>query len=198
MPFTVGFNNVQGFGLSKQIQIEQVLNENRFDIVAIAESKRDQDHPVSHLHSEYKWIGKNRVHKQGGGIGFLYNSNTVSINNDDLLNSKCDSLERLWIDVNIGNMSVALGVVYFPVDNKADERENAEILHNELLQDIATLETSHNQVLLVGDFNGRISCFKDPGKLSSNGLLIENLSNVTDYNYVAKYGQKVHRKDNMV
>ena len=64
----------------QEVLIEKVLSDYKFDTNAIAKSKRDSDHTVSHIQTNYRWIGKNRTRNQGEGIGFLYNKNTVSIN----------------------------------------------------------------------------------------------------------------------
>lgn len=148
------------------------------DIVAVAESKRNSDHIVSDLHKDFKWIGKNRSKNRGGGIGFIYKSNNVSVINDDLLNSKDDHFERLWILIKVGAEQIALGVVYFPVDNDTRLRDEATELHNELIQNIGELQS--DKILLLGDFNGKIEQFKDHGKCSSNGILVENIIEVTE------------------
>ena len=79
--------------------MKNLLSQKSLDIVAIAESARDDDHPVIELHPDYKWIGKNRHSGKGGGIGFMCNSNKISIIDENLLNSMTDTFERLWISV---------------------------------------------------------------------------------------------------
>lgn len=150
------------------------------DIIAIVETRRNDDHPVSNLHNDYSWIGKNRLNGMGGGIGFLCNSKSVSVMDDNLLNSKTDTFERLWISVRSGKDVMAIGTVYFPVDNLTSSHEDAEQLQNELLQNIGELETKFTNVFLIGDFNGKASDFRQASKHSSNGVLLDNLINATD------------------
>jgi endonuclease/exonuclease/phosphatase family metal-dependent hydrolase len=134
---------------------------------------------VSDLHKDFSWIGKNRIKNRGGGIGFICKNKSVSVMNDNLLNSMDDHFERLWIHVKVGAEEIALGVLYFPVDNDTKLRNEATDLHNELIQNIGMLQ-SYDNVLLLGDFNGKIEQFKTCGKHSSNGKLIENIIEVTE------------------
>ncbi len=135
---------------------------------------------MTEILNDYQWIGKNRKCSNGGGIGFLYNTKIVSINENNLLNSLTDEFERLWIDITIGSLTIALGVVYFPVDNKLEQYDAAQLLHNEIIQNVAELQQSYKHILVIGDFNGKVSAFLDGNKKSSNGKLIENIIDVTD------------------
>jgi exonuclease III len=159
--------------------MKHLLSQHKFDLVAISESKRDADHPVTEIHNDYTWIGKDRTKGKGGGIGFLCNKNSLSIQDDDLLNSKSDDKERLWINVKVGTVSMAVGVVYFPVDNVVKEDSNQ--LHNELIVNIAHLQQKYEHILLMGDFNGKVTAFKDPDKISHNGTLLESLVETTGF-----------------
>ena len=110
----------------------------------------------------------------------MCNTNKVSINDENVLNSMMDRFERLWISVKSHKTTFALGVVYFPVDNIRDRAEEAQNLQQELIQNIAILENQFDNVLLVGDFNGKAESFRQYGKPSSNGQLLDNLMEVTD------------------
>ena len=178
---SIGYNNAQGFGLVKQELMKKLLDEEKMDIVALTETKRNDDHPVSNLHHNYNWIGKNRSNGRGGGIGFIYNSKSISVIDDNLLNSKADNRERMWISIKCDQAVIAIGVVYCPVDNVSSTYEEAEQLHNELLQNIGELESQFARILLLGDFNGKASAFKAPNKLSSNGALLDNMVEATEF-----------------
>ena len=176
----IGYNNVQGFGVAKQELMKHLLRENNLDIIALSETKRNDDHPVTELAKNYNWIGKNRMNGRDGGIGFVYNSKTVTLADDSLLNSKSDEFEWLWISFKVEKCTMALGIVYFPVDNVASLHDDAVQLHNELLQNIGELQHRYANILLIGDFNGKSTIFRKPGKPSSNGPLIDNLTEATD------------------
>ena len=81
--------------------MKDVLTRNHFDIIGLTETKRNPDHPVTEIHKDYAWIGKDRVNGIGGGIGFMYSQKSISIQDDNLLNSRQDEKERLWISVNM-------------------------------------------------------------------------------------------------
>ena len=70
--------------MAKQSVMKHLLDENQFDIVAVTESKWDQDHPIIESHNECKWIGNNRVNRLGGRHGFLIRTKTISVNNENL------------------------------------------------------------------------------------------------------------------
>jgi hypothetical protein len=119
--------------------MKQLLLDHHLDIIAITESKRDSDHIIheNEIPNGYKWIGKNRSSGKGGGIGFLYNSTSVSIEDDNLIDSRTDTMERLWISVKCLGVSIAIGVVYFSVDNTPNLEQNAQELQNELIQNVS-------------------------------------------------------------
>ena len=59
-----------------------------------------------------------------GGVELLIHTKSIFINDDNLLESINYDLERLCISVKCGTSNVAIGVVYFPVENKL-KRHNA-------------------------------------------------------------------------
>ena len=79
-----------------------------------------------------------------------------------------------------GNLEVAIGIVYFPQDNDTASSQNATDLCNELVQNIGELQNKFTNILLLGDFNGKVTKFRQSGKPSSNGVLLENLITATD------------------
>ena len=178
---TIGYNNVQGFGLAKQHQMKVILDNESFDIFAITESKRNDDYPVTEISKDYTWIGKNRTENSGGGIGLLYNSKKMSPVNLNLLNSMDDAYERMWSSFSCGNDTIALGITYFPVDNQTKSADSAQALQAELIENIAKLQQDFSNIILIGDFNGKVTTFSG-GKPSSNGVLIEGLVESTNFN----------------
>ena len=160
--------------------MKHFISKSPLDIIALTETKRNEDHIISDMPIGYNWIGKNRANGLGGGIGFMYNTATVSVNDNNLLNSMHDESERLWISVKVGKSALALGVVYFPIDNNTNCREDAIQLRDELLTNIAELQNSYERILLVGDFNGKMSMFKNPNAISFNGELMDTFLEATD------------------
>ena len=111
---------------TKQKLLKDIPERHSFDIYAITGSKRNEDHPVIELHDDYYWIGKDRIIKDDGGIGLLYHNKKISIVNDNLLNSKNDDFERMWVTFKEGKHERVLGIVYFPRYNAANQFEEAQ------------------------------------------------------------------------
>ncbi|XP_072028246.1 uncharacterized protein [Amphiura filiformis] len=170
----VAFNNVNRVK-PKIYEITRFLNENNISIMGVAETFLDNDECIQI--NGYKWVGKNRLNKGGGGVGFLV-SESVCITEDNLCNSQQDEYERLWIEVKIGNDNVHIAVVYFPVQGTNPDLVNE--LYNQLLADVIQIENDNEgkdpHILIMGDFNGRIGDMiygGDPVRNSNGELLLE-------------------------
>ncbi len=160
--------------------MNHLLGESHFDIIALTETRRNENNIVTDLKENYKWIGKDRINGKGGGISFLYTEKYVTVTNDNLLSSSDDSYERLWISTKFGKEHLVIGVTYFPVDNVPSLYNDAEALANELVQNIGTLQSTYDNIVLVGDYNGKAHNFRKNGKKSQNGCLIDNLIETTN------------------
>lgn len=147
----------------------------------MTETCQQEDSVFDMFNPDYTWIGKARKlgdKKSGGGIGLLIrNCNEVHILNDNILNCRDDSLERLWVLTSIGTRQVVIGVVYYPNDNV--DQQHSEELTNELIHNISHFNSIGLECLLFGDFNGKLSNFRREGQLSVNGDLLEQLTEVT-------------------
>ncbi|CAG2253445.1 unnamed protein product [Mytilus edulis] len=105
------------------------------------------------LDDTYTWIGKCRNSgKDKGGIGICLKSD-IPVLDDNVLNSKDDNHERLWVLSRIGNAKTAIGIAYFP--NDGIDRDTTDKLMYELLENCSKLATSGYEILLMGDFNGK-------------------------------------------
>ena len=170
---------MQGLGTAKQGLLKMMLSQEKFDIVAFVETQRDDDHPVSEVHGDYAWIGKNRKDGKGGGIGFMTNAKSVTVLDHNLLNFMDGDLERLWISMKVDKVLFAVGVVYLPVDNVPSNKEAACLLYDELIENVARLQQHFQNIILFGDFNGKLDKFRGT-KPSSNGKMLENLIEATN------------------
>ncbi|XP_072023451.1 uncharacterized protein [Amphiura filiformis] len=108
----------------------------------------------------FKWFGKNRSLKGGGGIGFLI-SDKVNVIDDNLLDSSTDEIERLWLKISTENGPIFIAVAYFPVEGTDIERTDE--LYNQLLSDCIRIEEScvtdninDPRIIIMSDCNGRI------------------------------------------
>lgn len=166
----IAFNNVNRIK-SSMYEIPHFLEKQKISILGIAETFLKGDEKVNI--DGFKWVGKNRTGKGGGGIGFLV-SNNYDIVDDDMFHSKQDEFERLWIKVRFGRDScINLAVAYFPVEGT--DPSLTDELYNQILSEIIQIEENgdtNENILVMGDFNARIGDvipFGDPVR-NSNGI----------------------------
>ena len=171
-PVTIAYNNVQRLGIAKQIEVSNLLGKEKFSVFAVVETFLTKETPICNVNQDYQWIGKNRISSQkqaGGGVGFFVRKEHEVLD-DNVLQSGDDALERLWIKVKISKEILTLCVVYMPVDGL--NRDVSDDMVNTLLGETAHLEAEGHNVLIVTDFNGRLSAFREQGKTSYNGDLL--------------------------
>lgn len=108
--------------------------------------------------------------------------NNYEVVDDNVLHSLNDSIERLWIKVNINNVNITLAAVYMPNDGR--DRDISNELVNTLLDETAKLEAEGQRVIILGDFNGRLNQFRKPGSQSYNGDLLYTFIECSSYNVV--------------
>ncbi len=163
---------MQRLGIAKQIEISDLLDKERFSVLAVTETFFSDENHICTVNKDYEWIGKNRVpdiKQSGGGVGFFVRKDLNIIDNNALQSAE-DSLERLWITVNSGRETIAIGVVYMPNDGL--NRDLSDEVVDSLLCETAQLEAEGHKVIILTDFNGRLSKFRKPGTSSYNGDLL--------------------------
>ena len=149
----IAFNNVNRLR-PKIHEVDKLLKDEQFDIFGIAESFLNKNDVVN-LHG-YKWLGKNRITKGGGGIGFFI-SDSVCIVEEDMFNSSSDVYERLWVKVCFGkDKPMYIAVTYFPVEGT--DPNTTDELYGQLLSEVLRIEDQEDNpcILIMGDMNGRI------------------------------------------
>jgi len=173
----IAFNNINR--VSKKIyEIKDFLHRQDVSIMGMVETFLKDEKYVDV--NGYKWYGKNRVQKGGGGIGFLVSSN-ICVVDDNLFDSKHDEIERLWIKVVTDNRPIFIAVAYFPVNGTDIERTNE--LYSQLLSDCIRIEeeclnehVNDPRIIIMADCNGRIGneipfCDKE---INENGQCLLN------------------------
>ena len=148
----LNFLNIRGLS-SKINELNRHLTSQNVSVFGIAESFLKSDERPFDLDNKYQWIGKCRKgSKSKGGIGLCVSEDVVILD-ENLVNSKSDSFERLWSLVRINNNKIAVGVVYFP--NDGVEKDKTDALFYELLENITQFNNMGYNIVLMGDFNGR-------------------------------------------
>ena len=111
-------------------------------------------------------------------VGMLVSDKIVVVD-DNICNSASDNYERLWIRVKISDIFINVCVTYFPVEGTDQDLTND--LYNKLLSEVIQLENECNnpQILIMGDFNGRIGdkIYGGDPALNSNGRRLLNFCN---------------------
>ena len=179
----IGFNNVNRLR-PKITEIGKLLKAEEIDVFGVAESFL-QDIECVNV-DNYRWIGKNRTHKGGGGVGFFISNKTCVID-DNVFDSSDDNYERLWIKVSFDmDKHMYIAVSYFPV-----EGVNADLtdeLYNQLLSEIIIIQNSDvdPNILIMGDMNGRIGnrIYCGDPVLNSNGERLLNFEQDSDLEIV--------------
>lgn len=182
--FSIAYSNVQNLGVAKQNEIGNLLEKEKFTLYCMTETFHRDDGCAPNIHPHYQWVGKARSEgykKSGGGLGFLIHSN-VDICDDNVLNSKQDNFERLWVSVKMHSNQKPLMVclAYFP--NDGIDSENSANLNAELIDNVASLKAGGHECLILGDFNGVLPVFRAPRKRSPNGDLLSYLIEITNLN----------------
>lgn len=138
----------------------------------MAETFLKGDDVINNVHG-YRWLGKNRVTKGGGGIG-AFISNDVDILDDNVFNSVSDVYERFWFKTCINyDKPMYIAVAYFPVEGS--DNDKCDELYNQLLSEVIRIEDEHvdenPQILIMSDMNARIGKEIPNGDpvLNSNG-----------------------------
>ncbi|KAH7976495.1 hypothetical protein HPB52_014702 [Rhipicephalus sanguineus] len=127
-------------------QLFGILQRENVVLTCLAETHlRDSETPPPNEH--FVWMGLNRVKgdRKGGGLGFL------SRVGSKWERARATCQEHMWITGYIGDVKVALGLVYLWTGKNSYDR-NIEILGC-MERDIYELEMP---VVVLGDFNAHI------------------------------------------
>ena len=78
---------------------------------------------------------------------------TITVLNVNLVGSKDDGFERLWVLTRINGVKTTVGVAYFP--NDGIDKPLTDKLFYELLENCPFFHSKGYEICLTGDFNGR-------------------------------------------
>ena len=148
----IDFLNVRGIG-SKIYEFNRHLELHKSDIFGLVETFLSSNDRPPNLNQNFRWIGKCRSgDTKKGGIGICLRS-SITVLDDNLINSQNDMHERLWVLIRLNNVKVAVGVAYFPNDGVC--KPKTDELFFELLENTTSFHELGYEVILMGDFNGR-------------------------------------------
>lgn len=128
--------------LAKITKLREYANNYNPDIIAVTETWLKPTIQTSTIEiTNYTFFRNDRV-QHAGGVG-IYVKNTITAH----FMASDNSVEQLWVKLNIGSYVLVIGTVYNPQRRFYEEFLNA--LHNSLLDASVTSEN----ILILGDFN---------------------------------------------
>ncbi|XP_063208520.1 E3 ubiquitin-protein ligase RNF135 isoform X3 [Chroicocephalus ridibundus] len=125
----------------KQGELEAMMHQGNYDIVAITETWWDASHDWSATIDGYKLFRRDRQERRGGGVA-LYGREcyeSLEIKYTD------DGVESVWIRLRADKADIAVGVCYRPPNQSSEVDEAFYKQLGEISQSLA--------VVLVGDFD---------------------------------------------
>ncbi|PKU44107.1 rna-directed dna polymerase from mobile element jockey-like [Limosa lapponica baueri] len=143
------YANARSVG-NKQDELEVIVQQDSYDIVAIMETWWDDGHDWNAAMNVYKLLRRNRQGRRGGGVA-LY----IRVCFDCIeLDSSDDEVECLWVRMKgkANKSNFVLGVCYRPPNQ--DEQ-----VHEVFCKRLAEVSQSP-ALVLVGDFNLPDICWK--------------------------------------
>ncbi|PKU47773.1 nipped-b-like protein [Limosa lapponica baueri] len=126
---------------NKQGELEAMMHQENYDIVAIAETWWDASHDWSATNEGYKLFRRDRQERRGGGVAAYvsecYESSEIKYSDN--------RVESVWIRIRANKGYIAVGVCYRPPNQSSEVDEAFYKQLGEILKSFA--------IVLVGDFN---------------------------------------------
>ena len=162
-------NGIKG----KLDSIESLLTAVNIHIALISETKLTKNQKINI--KGYKWIGKSRKHKEGGGVGILLSNEIAKHAKEDNSSDEEENLEALWITLGCRPRNISIAVFYGPQENEKHEKvkEFYEKFENQIKQ-----KSKNNEIIIGGDFNAKLAFDIDntQQKESRNGKILQELT----------------------
>ncbi|TRZ10607.1 hypothetical protein HGM15179_016504 [Zosterops borbonicus] len=136
------YTNARSMG-NKQEELEVIVQQQNYDVVAITETWWDDSHSWSTALDGYKLFRRDRKGRRGGGVALYIKKVFDSIG----IETNEDGVECLWVRIKgrANKVDIVLGVCYRP-PNQEEEVDNLFYKQLETVSGTSAL-------VLVGDFN---------------------------------------------
>ncbi|KAM9591230.1 uncharacterized protein ACIBXB_006103 [Morphnus guianensis] len=136
--------------VNKQEELEAIVQQDSYDLVAITETWWDDSHDWSAAMDGYKLFRRNRQGRRGGGVDLYVREcfDCTELHNCD------DKVECLWVRMRrkANKADIVLGVCYRP-PNQVEEMDESFYKRLAVVSESCAL-------VLVGDFNFPDICWK--------------------------------------
>ena len=158
----ININGVKG----KIKSLESLLEAEKIQVALITETKLKEKQKINI--KGYKWIGKNRKQKDGGGVGILITKNIEKHVLEDNTGEEYEDLESKWIKLESRPKNISIGVFYGPQENEKVEKtkEIFEKLENQITQKL-----TENELIIGGDFNAELEINKPTEKQEQSRMV---------------------------
>ncbi|KAK4817118.1 hypothetical protein QYF61_027981 [Mycteria americana] len=135
---------------NKQEELEAIVHQENYDMVAITETWWDDSHNWSVAMDGYKLFRRDRQGRRGGGVALYIRECLDSLELDD----GDDRVECLWVRIRgkANKADIVVGVCYRPPNQ---DEETDELFYKQLGEASRSLA-----LVLVGDFNLLDVCWK--------------------------------------
>ncbi len=148
---TIAAINARGIK-GKIKSLESLLDAYKIDIVLLTETMLKNKEGLNI--KGYKWIGKNRKGKNGGGVGILINNKYARSATEITHIDVGENTEVVWIKLDTRPKNLAIGVFYGP--QETDQVSKVQETYTDLETQILQL-MKDNEILLGGDFNAKLN-----------------------------------------
>ncbi|KAK4811010.1 hypothetical protein QYF61_015714 [Mycteria americana] len=144
------YTNARSMG-NKQEELEAIVHQENYDMVAIMETWWDDSHNWSAVMDGYKLFRRDRRGRRGGGVALYIRECLDSLELDD----GDDRVECLWVRIRgkANKADTVVGVCYRPANQ--DEETDELLFYKQLGEASRSLA-----LVLVGDFNLPDVCWK--------------------------------------
>ena len=147
--FKVMFNNMRGYKLKKDT-LMQIIQEEKTVVMGIAETNLENGEIIEKIEG-YEVKRKDRKRK-GGGVMLIYRK---ALENMVMEEEDLGDDEILWITIRNKNITIKVGVVYMPQENKTTVAE-LQRLYKKIGKEVEKATMENARVVLMGDFNAKI------------------------------------------
>ncbi|KAK4831824.1 hypothetical protein QYF61_019347 [Mycteria americana] len=143
------YTNARSMG-NKQEELEAIVHQENYDMVAIMETWWDDSHNWSAAMDGYKLFRRDRRGRRGGGVALYVRECLDSLELDD----GDDRVECLWVRIRgkANKADIVVGVCYRPPNQ---DEQTDELFYKQLGEASRSLA-----LVLVGDFNLPDVCWK--------------------------------------
>ena len=139
----IGHLNIRSIN-NKKDEVHAFLKESPYDILSLSETWLDENTPTAACSIDHYAFERKDRKSHGGGVGCYLKEDIKYTRRYDL---ESDSLECMWLELKQrGRSAYFLGVFYRKPDNSIDQLI-------ELEENIETVLSQSNNVIIMGDFN---------------------------------------------